>query len=104
MRLWQIGQTTGFKLELLDLDVGLEDVGNFGIEEQAQDVLLKGELDVVVVGTVDDHVQIDLDGLDSFIAISEEDDEGLFVEFLERGGEMHLGALVPLNQWPFTLI
>lgn len=55
-----------FEFEFLDLDVSLKDVGNFGIEEYPDVVLLEGEFDVVVVGSVDDEGEIDFGDFDAF--------------------------------------
>lgn len=67
------------QLEWLHFDIGFEYVGNFGIEEQSNDILLKGKLDIVVIGSMDNHVEVDPDHLDSFIAISQQNNQRLLV-------------------------
>ena len=53
---------------------------------------------------MDDKIEVYFNGLYIFIAIGDDDGESLFVEFLERGGKVHLRALIPLNNHRFTVI
>jgi hypothetical protein len=78
------------ELELFYLDVGLKNIGNFGIEEQSDGIFLEGQLYVVVVGAVDYKGKVYFNGFYIFIAIGYDDGECLFMEFLKRGGKVHL--------------
>jgi hypothetical protein len=92
------------EFELFDLDIRLENIGNLGIEKQPDGVFLERKLYVMVVRSMDDKIEVYFNGLYIFIAIGDDDGECLLVEFLERGGKVHLRALIPLNNHRFTVI
>ncbi len=92
------------EFELSNLDICLEYIGNPGIEKQPDGIFLERKLYVMVVRSMDDKIEVYFNGLYIFIAIGDDDGESLFVEFLERGGKVHLRALIPLNNHRFTVI
>jgi hypothetical protein len=55
----EINSVHGIDFEFFDGEVGFEDVGDLGVEEDSEDFVLEGDLKVVMVGTVDDEVEAD---------------------------------------------
>jgi hypothetical protein len=93
----EAGEFIGLEAEFLDFDTGLKNVRYFGIEEEAERVPLEVELDVVVVGAVDDEVKVDFKYLGSPIGALERDSEELGVELVVGGCEVHPLCLLPLR-------
>ena len=87
--LWLIGKLIGHEFELFHLNICLKDIGNLGIEKQPDAISLEGKLYVMVVGSVDNKIEIYFDGFDIFIAIGYDDGECLLMEFLKRGCKVH---------------
>lgn len=58
----------------------------------------------MVVGPMDDQIEVYFDRFYIFIAIRDDDGQCLLVEFLERGRKVHLRASIPLNKHGFTVI
>ena len=69
MRLWQVGQFIGLQTKLLDLKAGLEDMRDLGIEHESQVILLEGQFDVMMEGSMDDQIEADAEQFNSFITI-----------------------------------
>ena len=69
MRLWQVGQFIGLQTKLLDLKAGLEDMRDLGVEHESQIILLEGQFDVMMEGSMDDQIEADAEQFNNFITI-----------------------------------
>ena len=69
MRLWQVGQFIGLQTKLLDLKAGLEDMRDLGVEHESQMILLEGQFDVMMEGSMDDQIEADAEQFNNFITI-----------------------------------
>ena len=69
MRLRQVGQFIGLQTELLDLKAGLEDMRDLGVEHESQIILLEGQFDVMMEGSMYDQIEADAEQFNSLITI-----------------------------------
>ena len=69
MRLWQVGQFIGLQTKLLDLKAGLEDMRDLGVEHESQMILLEGQFDVMMEGSMYDQIEADAEQFNNFITI-----------------------------------
>lgn len=69
MRLRQVGQLIGLQTKLLNLKAGLEDMRDLGVEHESQIILLEGQFDVMMEGSMDDQIEADAEQFNSFITI-----------------------------------
>ena len=86
----------------VQVDFGFKAMGDLGVEDDAKGGVPVGNLDVVVVGTVDQHVQADPDDLHWLTMVVVDHHFELFLgQFEVAEGEVGLGHLVPLSDRAF---
>lgn len=97
MGLREIRQLISLQLEFFDLYVSLENIGNFGIKEQPNEIFFEGQFNIMMVGAVDYKIKVDFNDFHTFIVVGDGNCQGLFMQFLKRGGKVHFGWLIPLH-------
>lgn len=97
MRLRQVRQLISLQFEFFNLYVSLKNIGDFGIEEQPNEIFFKGQFYIMMVWAVDYKVKVDFNDFYIFIVIGDGNCQGLFMQFLKRGGKVYFGRLIPLH-------
>lgn len=97
MSLRQVRQLIGLEFEFFNLYVSLKNIGDFGIKEQSNEIFFKRQFYIMVVWAVDYKVKIDFNDFYIFIVIGDRNSQGLFMQFLKRGGKVNFSSLIPLN-------